>query len=442
MEPFLRYGSCIGLVDLGKNEPRPYQRAIHAQSQMAEWEGSMSTYVQCLECSANVSAGAARCWKCGTLMPKSSIHSSPSSQRLAQEPKRSTFYSAQERLGMPSRRRRVAHPMEQTANLPSVGNLRKPAERASTAHARVTDPPTLSPLQKLQEELEASIQALVEELANQLNEPSATALFTGREAVQVDNCFARYLKQERQFAIFMGKPTATFAEYRLPHKLIGAEDDVQDLASDPEGLAELTAYFVAASIEASYELDAQSGTYKSPMTQRSVAPKRRAPLQTSGAASRHYTDQVARGAERAEGADGIQLALGLTGVGLLFLGVFAPLVYVPIIGDINYFQNGKGDGVIILIIAAVATVSILLKKYRSLWIESLATLAVLAYTYFDFQDRLEKARAQLNIDVTDNPFAGLGEMTLRMVQIQWGWGVLVFGALLLLVAAIRDIHSR
>ena len=343
---------------------------------------------------------------------------------------------------MPHQRRVVAHHMDLTANRHPADALGRPLESASTFDTRVTIPPPLSPVQELHEELEVSLQALVEELVCQLNESNATALLTGREAVQVENCFARYLKQERQFAIFMGKPTATFAEYRLPHKLIGDQDDVHDLANDPESLAELTAYFVAASIEASYELDAQSGTYQSPLTQRSVGPTRRDPLQSSRAARRYYTDHVARGAERVEGADGIQLVLGLTGVGLLFLGVFAPLVYVPIIGDINYFQNGKGDGVIILIIAAVATVSILLKKYRSLWIESVATLAVLAYTFFDFQDRLEKAQAQLNSNLTDNPFAGLGEMTLNMVQIQWGWGVLVFGAILLLVTAIRDTHTH
>jgi len=38
----------------------------------------------------------------------------------------------------------------------------------------------------------------------------------------------------------------------------------------------------------------------------------------------------------------------------LFVGVFTPFVSLPFAGNLNYFQNGKGDGVIILLIALVS----------------------------------------------------------------------------------------
>jgi hypothetical protein len=37
--------------------------------------------------------------------------------------------------------------------------------------------------------------------------------------------------------------------------------------------------------------------------------------------------------------------VGLTGALVLFIGVFTPIVSVPTVGYINYFQNERLDGV-------------------------------------------------------------------------------------------------
>src|SRR5687767_4806356 len=37
--------------------------------------------------------------------------------------------------------------------------------------------------------------------------------------------------------------------------------------------------------------------------------------------------------------------LGLAGAVLLFIGVFCPIISLPIAGNINYVLNGRGDGV-------------------------------------------------------------------------------------------------
>ena len=54
--------------------------------------------------------------------------------------------------------------------------------------------------------------------------------------------------------------------------------------------------------------------------------------------------------------------LGLIASILLLIGVFVPIVSVPFVGDMNYFQNGKGDGVFILILAIVS----LIKKKKKI----------------------------------------------------------------------------
>jgi len=45
---------------------------------------------------------------------------------------------------------------------------------------------------------------------------------------------------------------------------------------------------------------------------------------------------------------------GLIGSILLFIGVFTPIISIPIVGNMDYFQNGKGDGTIVLVLAVIS----------------------------------------------------------------------------------------
>ena len=53
---------------------------------------------------------------------------------------------------------------------------------------------------------------------------------------------------------------------------------------------------------------------------------------------------------------------GIIGSILLFLGVFTPIISAPLVGSINYFQNGKGDRVIVLVLAVISIGLVLAKK--------------------------------------------------------------------------------
>lgn len=63
-----------------------------------------------------------------------------------------------------------------------------------------------------------------------------------------------------------------------------------------------------------------------------------------------------------------RLLLGVVGSVLLFVGVFMPLFSVPIIGNVNYFQNGKGDRVVIIILAGVSLFLALTERFKGLLI--------------------------------------------------------------------------
>lgn len=127
--------------------------------------------------------------------------------------------------------------------------------------------------------------------------------------------------------------------------------------------------------------------------------------------------------------------LGLIGSIVLFVGVFTPIVSVPVMGNMNYFQNGKGDGAIILVLAGVSLILTFARKYRGLWFTGLGALGVLTFTFVNFQMRMSELKSEMHTQLADSPFRGLANMALQSIQLQWGWAVLVIGSALILAAA-------
>ena len=129
--------------------------------------------------------------------------------------------------------------------------------------------------------------------------------------------------------------------------------------------------------------------------------------------------------------------LALVGSGVLALGVFVPIISVPISGSINYFMNGRGDGTFILILAAVSLVLTLQHKYEWLLTTGVVSLAQLLVTFVRLQNGLSAMTAELNSKLAGNPFRGLVDVAAGSVQLQWGWMVLVIGSALLVAAAVK-----
>ena len=80
--------------------------------------------------------------------------------------------------------------------------------------------------------------------------------------------------------------------------------------------------------------------------------------------------------------------LGLTGTILLFVGVFLPVISVPIMGNINLLNNGRGDGIIVLALAVVALILLLARKYA--WSEKVLFLKFEVYLIIEPQIYIEK----------------------------------------------------
>jgi hypothetical protein len=124
--------------------------------------------------------------------------------------------------------------------------------------------------------------------------------------------------------------------------------------------------------------------------------------------------------------------LALSGSAVLALGAFVPIVSLPIIGSINYFNNGQGDGIFIVLLAAVAAVLAFFGQYRFLWIPGGASLVLLVITLTRFIQLVNDAQSELTDSLAGNPFAGLAEGLMASVQLQWGWMLLFLGSVVII----------
>ena len=127
--------------------------------------------------------------------------------------------------------------------------------------------------------------------------------------------------------------------------------------------------------------------------------------------------------------------LGLIGSVVLLIGVFTPNAIIVSMGSRTYFQNVQGDDTIILVFAVISLVMTLMEKYKVLWFTGSASLAVMLFTFINFQTRMSQFRADMELELADNPFRGLAEMAISSVQLQWGWAFLVVGAALVITSA-------
>jgi hypothetical protein len=134
-----------------------------------------------------------------------------------------------------------------------------------------------------------------------------------------------------------------------------------------------------------------------------------------------------------------QLVTGVVGSLLLGLGVFAPIISLPIVGGVNYFRNGTGDGVFVLALAGISLILSIRRRFHWLFTTGTSAIALLIGTFLGFLDSMVEMERSVARDLADNPFRSLADAAVGSVQIQWGWALLVFSAGILMAAAVlRD----
>ena len=130
----------------------------------------------------------------------------------------------------------------------------------------------------------------------------------------------------------------------------------------------------------------------------------------------------------------------IAGSVLLAIGVFCPIISAPIIGTLNYFHNGNGDGVILLISSAISIFLVVKHEFRYLWWTALASLGVTILGFLGFQWKLSEIKSSMESELEGNPFRGLADATVNSIQLQWGWLVILLGIGLILAGVY--FHER
>ena len=128
--------------------------------------------------------------------------------------------------------------------------------------------------------------------------------------------------------------------------------------------------------------------------------------------------------------------LALIGAVEVFVGVFTPIVSVPLFGSANFFGNGQnGSGAILLMLAVGSAILVFLEKYRALWLTGVGVLGVDVVTFLTFLTDMSRTAATLNAQTANTLFRGFGTAVAQSFQLEWGWGLLFTGGALLVVAA-------
>jgi hypothetical protein len=126
--------------------------------------------------------------------------------------------------------------------------------------------------------------------------------------------------------------------------------------------------------------------------------------------------------------------IAILGSLLLFVGVFLPLVSTPL-GSVNYFDNGQGDGAIVLALAVISIILAFTRSFGWLWITGLCSVGLPVYYLVTVLNGLSRVRQSVQTELADNFFKDLADLAINSMQIQWGWAILILGGVLIVVAA-------
>lgn len=124
---------------------------------------------------------------------------------------------------------------------------------------------------------------------------------------------------------------------------------------------------------------------------------------------------------------------------LLILGVFAPVMSVPIMGGVS-LSNGA-NGYLLIAMGLLALVIVNSQEWKAVWLPALVSAGVVGYTfftYFQMKSEMKKGMA----DLEGNPFAGLASLAVESIRLDWGAFILAVASLGLLVVADNGTWNR
>ena len=142
--------------------------------------------------------------------------------------------------------------------------------------------------------------------------------------------------------------------------------------------------------------------------------------------------------------------IGIIGSLLLILGVFIPLVKIPIIGGMalapTFYDSSKLDAIIVIAIAVISIFLVVAKRYILLWVSGFALLAVVSIRGIQTIQKLYSAKSTAEKIFGEKLAAKItGKLTniaIDRVHISWGLIFLIVGAILIILCAVLATRER
>ena len=136
-----------------------------------------------------------------------------------------------------------------------------------------------------------------------------------------------------------------------------------------------------------------------------------------------------------------QQLVGLAGGVILLLGVFLPIVSMPIAGSISVFSSGRVDGYILLGLAIISLILAFINNIKPLRITGGISLLIVVIDFIYLLYKLNSIKGDVSDKLKGNPFGGMAEAMMSTVQIQYGWVFLFIGSLLLVYVAFARVAN-
>lgn len=127
--------------------------------------------------------------------------------------------------------------------------------------------------------------------------------------------------------------------------------------------------------------------------------------------------------------------LALVGAAMLGFGAFLPIVSVPKRGSMTMMQL-EYAGIILLGLAAIIVALALIERTRHVVWPGIGSLVLLGYSYFRVNTEIAMSRARLGGDAGDDPLQALRDLTASSSRLEWGWGVLALGGVMVVGAGV------
>ena len=115
---------------------------------------------------------------------------------------------------------------------------------------------------------------------------------------------------------------------------------------------------------------------------------------------------------------------------LIAVGVFIPMLSIPVLRDDTYFQVSPGGAVVMLVLGGLTILIAILGRFRLLYITGLLATGLLIYTLFQVDQQKSAAQSDLRDHVIDTPLKNLSHNLISSVGLRYGWPMMMLGAVI------------